>query len=402
MTLGRNFPADATPSSSPNVHENGSRKDLASSTMDFNADSIHSKTRPHQSSANIGNFSSLEPPTIPALSDISTARFLSPNTNPHDLKPSRISDVSCVPALHLSGPDMTSTNDIEDPMIFTPHNYLAPATSNYKAPNPSDNPSHISNVRRTAQKLARANGLQGLPICTYTHAPTSHGPSDISDPVPFAARIRKDNIVQNVDPSGTCDPSHLIRPKTEFKSPEPSGSLIPCPLVPDTTRPNGPEPANISNKEDTAMDPIDQFTNINDDDPNTLEPRAGEYSPPQPVRDTGSVIPQPRRKYRKRQKPNVLPEELQPCQNKNRSKKKDSNGRRNNRSLNDRRNNPVFRYFCIKPTCQASLAQGARGFPKREEMGRHCASHEPPKFHCPLSHTPGGRSCFMRREGLRG
>ena len=415
--------------------------------------------------------------------------------NPSD-NPSHISNVRRTAQI------LASTNNIGHPTIFTPHNYLAPATSNYKAPDISDNASHISNVHRTAQTLASTNGLWGPTISTSPHAPSPHGPSDISSPVPSAAQIGEDNIAQpsytsrrvpelnvpsidgpsgslipcshvpepsfpsidgpsgslipcshipepsfpsSIHPSGTCDPSQLVIDMTKFKSPDPLGSLVPCSLVPDTTRPNGPEPADISNNKDTAIDPIDQFTKINDEDPymefcyggnntgqsveedalevlqpwriyqqrnrlgpesvnnshapDASEPYAGEDNRPQPGKDTGSVIPQTRREYRNRQKSNVLPEELKRCRNKKGRKAKGPNSRPCSSAI--RRRKPGSRYFCIDSSCQSSQEKGATGFPNLQEMARHLANHETPKYLCSLPHAHDKQSLFSRKDGLR-
>ena len=437
--------------------------------------------------------------------------------NPSD-NPSHISNVRRTAQI------LASTNNIGHPTIFTPHNYLAPATSNYKAPDPSDNPSHFPNVHRTAQTRASTNGLWDPWISTSPHAPSPHGPSDISSPVPSAARTGEDNIAQpsctsrrvpelnvpsiddlssslapcslvpelnvpsiddlssslapcslvpelnfpsidgpsgslipcshvpeprfpsSIHPSGTCDPSHLVRDMTKFKSPDPLDSLVPCSLVPDTTRPNGPEPADISNNKDTTIDPIDAFTNINDHDPYTLEfcdggnntgqsveedalevlqpwriyqqrnrlepesvnnshapdasePYAGEDNPSQPGKDTGSVIPQTRREYRNRQKSNVLPEELKRCRNQKGRKAKGPDGRPCSSAI--RRRKPDSRYFCIDSSCQSSQEKGATGFPNLQEMARHLANHETPKYLCSLPHAHGRQSLFSRKDGLR-
>ncbi|KAL9063491.1 MAG: hypothetical protein Q9161_009440 [Pseudevernia consocians] len=271
--------------------------------------------------------------------------------NPSD-NPSHISNVRRTAQI------LASTNNIGHPTIFTPHNYLAPTTSNYKAPDISDNASHISNVHHTAQTRASTNGLWGPTISTSPDAPSPHGPSDISSPVPSAAQIGQDNIAQpsytsrrvpelnvpsiddpsgslapcslvpelnflsidgpsgslipcshvpepsfpsSIDPSGTCDPSQLVIDMTKFKSPDPLGSLDPCSLVPDTTRPNGPEPADISNNKDITIDPIDQFTNINDEDP-YMEFCDGGNNTGQSVEEDALEVLQPRRKCQRRNK----------------------------------------------------------------------------------------------------
>lgn len=437
LAHGISLCTDATPFTGLGPQGLGNPKDLTSSIGIFNDENVHYTARPPQFSCNISSRNSLDPPKISAPSRISTLDNLSPKTNLNYLGPSGISTTSYVSGRRCLAPKMTNTNGLGPPKISS-HSYTSTprhiasnmGISKCLKPSGVGTSSHNSTARRRAPNVTKYNNIGPLSNSTAMHIGPKISVSNSFEPygvLPSHRLAPKVDNSSSVDPSDASTPCHLFSNMTNLEGPEPSGVATPCALLSETINPKSPEPPNISVKDEVDPDDvITLFTTLNDEPPqpsepcdtddfnahnapevshshvpDDLEPHAGQFCTGQAVRDTGSVeVLQPRRKYQRRNKSNILPAGLEPRQKEKATRSRISKGARKNASTSPRRDDPKNRYFCADPTCQVSQGKNYKGFATHEDMERHLRTHEDPKYLCTLPHPPGCQDAFRRLDGV--